>query len=275
MKNLTILPLTVGLLGIPPVFGQAAPQASEIATVVVSASRSQTRIEDMPLHTTIVTREQIESSPAQSIDQLLRNVAGMNFTAVPAASSDPTGHQTRMRGLGNAKVLVLLDGVPIHDPFYLTTQWFKVPLSGVERIEVIRGGNSSLWGNMAVAGVVNIVSRRVRDNAGEVMASVGRFGSADVAVSKNVKLSDALGLNVLADVYHTDGYQTTPGQFLYRFPQKLPVRAENRNIQLRTDFRPVAGAERLCPRRLSRAGPGHQLPLRQKLAKESGLRRPA
>lgn len=231
-----LLPLTIGLLGALPAFAQSEPADSAISTVVVSASRSQTKIEQMPLHTTIVTRAEIEKSPAQNVDQLLRNVPGMNFTAVPAALSDPTGHQTKMRGLGNAKVLVLLDGVPIHDPFYLTTQWYKVPLASVERVEVIRGGNSSLWGNMAVAGVVNIVSRRIRDDAGEVMASVGRFGTADVAVSKNVKLSDALGFNVFADIYHTDGYQTTPSQYLYRFPQKLPVRAENSNIELRTDF---------------------------------------
>ena len=79
--------------------------------VTVAASRSETKVEDMPLHTTVITREQIEASPAQSLDQLLRNVPGLNFTGVPAAQSDPTGHQTKMRGLGNAKVLVLLDGV--------------------------------------------------------------------------------------------------------------------------------------------------------------------
>jgi iron complex outermembrane receptor protein len=204
-------------------------------TVVVTASRSQSTIKEMPLHTTIVSREEIEKSPAQNVDQLMRNVPGMNFTAVPAALSDPTGHQTRMRGLGNAKVLVLLDGVPIHDPFYLTTQWYKVPLSNIERIEVLRGGNSSLWGNMAVAGVVNIVTRRVRDNAGELTVSAGNHGTSDLSVSKGLVVSDVLGLSLFAEAYHTDGYQLTPGAFLYRFPHKAPVKADNRNIQLKAD----------------------------------------
>ena len=170
LRPLSAAILLMNLLPLSPARAAAAVDGVELAPVVITASRSETRVEEMPLHSTVIAREDIERSPARSLDQLLRSVPGMNFTGVPASQSDPTGHQTRMRGLGNAKVLVLLDGVPIHDPFYMTTQWFKVPLSNVERVEIVRGGNSSLWGNMAVAGVVNIVTRRVQDDAGEVSA---------------------------------------------------------------------------------------------------------
>lgn len=214
--------------------------SQSLDTVIVGASRSQSRVEDMPLHTTIISREDIDKSPAQTLDQILRNIPGMNFTGVPATQSDPTGHQTRMRGLGNAKVLVLLDGVPIHDPFYLTTQWYKVPLSNIERVEVVRGGNSSLWGNMAVAGVVNIVSRRVRDNAGEVVIGAGSRGSFNVAATKSMVLSDGLGINLAVDRSYANGYQTTPAEFLWRFPAKQPVDARNTNFQLTAYFQPSA-----------------------------------
>ncbi|MGE5622678.1 MAG: TonB-dependent receptor plug domain-containing protein, partial [Bacillota bacterium] len=245
MKNLmgaTPAPLVAvfALLGAAPAIAQQTADERTLEAVVVTASRSQAKVEEMPLHTTIVSQEDIRKSPATTLDQLLRNVPGMNFAGVPAALSDPTGHQTKMRGLGNAKVLVLLDGVPIHDPFYLTTQWFKVPLSNIERVEIIRGGNSSLWGNMAVAGVVNIVTKRVKDNAGEASASIGTQRTANIALSKNVALSDALSFNLAADFFHTDGYQTTPAEFLYRFPQKQPVTTENRNIRLTTYFKPSA-----------------------------------
>jgi iron complex outermembrane receptor protein len=227
-KHTSLLLMCAGLHGM-------ACASEQVEQVVVTASRSQTAIQEMPLHTTIVSREDIDKSPAQTLDQLLRNVPGMNFTAVPAALSDPTGHQTRMRGLGNAKVLVLLDGVPIHDPFFLTTQWFKVPTASIERIEILRGGNSSLWGNMAVAGVINIVSRRVRDNAGDASVSGGSHGTASASINKNLVVSDLLGLSLFADAFHTDGYQATPGAYLYRFPQKRPVSANNRNVQLKAD----------------------------------------
>ena len=222
-----------------PALGQraAAVEASEV--VLVAASRSQTSVADMPLHTTVLGRAQIDSAPAQSLDQLLRGVAGLNFSGVPAAQSDPTGQQTRMRGMGNAKVLVLLDGVPIHDPFYLTTQWFKVPLSNIERVEVVRGGISSLWGNMATAGVVNIVSRRAADDAGEFSASRGSYGSSNLALSKDFAASAALSFNLAIDRFHTAGYQTTPAAYLWRFPAKRPVDATNSNVQLTAHFQPA------------------------------------
>ncbi len=222
-----------------PAFSQQA-EPPGLQTVYVAASRSQTRIDQMPLHTTIVSQEQIRSSPAQTVDQLLRDIPGMNFTAVPATASDPTGHQTKMRGLGNAKVLMLLDGVPMHDPFYLTTQWFKVPMSNIERIEILRGGNSSLWGNMAVAGVVNIVTKRPRANAGELQASIGTQGSWNLALSRDFVLSDKVSVNLSADLLHTDGYQTTPEAYNYRFPQKQPTRADHRNAALTLHVQPDA-----------------------------------
>ncbi|RJG09377.1 TonB-dependent receptor [Massilia cavernae] len=211
---------------------------SEMAMVYVSASRSQTRVEQMPLHTTIISQEQIRTSAVQTLDQLLRDVPGMNFSAVPAALSDPTGHQTRMRGLGNAKVLMLLDGMPMHDPFYLTTQWFKVPLSNVERVEILRGGNSSLWGNMAVAGVVNIVTKRPRANAGEVQASAGTAGTWSVAASRDLALSDTVRMNLAADVHHMEGYQGTPDAYRYRFPERQATTADNRNVSLTLHVQP-------------------------------------
>lgn len=234
------LAMAIALIHSPFALAADAGAERELETVTISASRSETKVEEMPLHTTVIARDEIERSPAQTLDQLLRGVPGMNFSGVPASQSDPTGHQTKMRGLGNAKVLVLLDGVPIHDPFYMTTQWFKLPLSNIERVEVVRGGNSSLWGNMAVAGVVNVVTRRARDNAGEVTMSIGSRGTANLALSKNFAVSEALSFHLAADLYHTDGYQTTPSEYLWRFPGKGAVRADNRNLQLTTYFKPAS-----------------------------------
>ncbi|MGZ3159325.1 MAG: TonB-dependent receptor plug domain-containing protein, partial [Burkholderiaceae bacterium] len=209
-----------------------------LETITVSASRNQTAAEEMPTHTTIITREDIQKSPAQTLDQILRTVPGLNFTGVPAAISDPTGQQTKMRGLGNAKVLVLLDGIPVIDPFYLTTPWYKIPLSNIERVEVMRGGASSLWGSMAVAGVVNIISKRPQDGAGEFTASLGTQQTSTVALSKNFVASDALSFNLSIDEFKTHGYQTTPDQYLWRFPNKKPNSAKDTNFQFTTYFKP-------------------------------------
>ncbi len=211
-----------------------------LAPVIVSASRADTRLEDMPLSTTVISRDQIERSPARTIDQLLREIPGINLSGAPYTSTDPTGHQAKMRGGSNNKVLVLLDGIPIHDPFYGTIQWFKVPLASVERIEVIRGGQSSLWGNLAVTGVINIISRRPVGTGGEVDMSLGTLNTQQLAITKNLSASDSFGLRVSGNVSHTDGYQTTPSTYLTNLPGKGASGAKTGNLQVAATFTPAA-----------------------------------
>ncbi|HEX7340192.1 MAG TPA: TonB-dependent receptor [Rhodanobacteraceae bacterium] len=208
-----------------------------LPSVKVSASLNQTRLEDMPRHTTVLTRADIDKSPARTLDGLLRTVPGFNFTGLPAAMTDPTGQQTRMRGLGNAQVLVLMDGVPIMDPFYLTTQFYKVPLANVERVEVMRGGTSSLWGSMAVAGVVNIVTKRPHGNGGTLTLGAGNRGTADLAWSQNLAVSPDLALNLAVSRYRTDGYILTPDEYRWRYPQLRATTARNTNAELSAYFR--------------------------------------
>ena len=209
--------------------------------VVVTASRSDATLEQMPLYTTVISAEQIRQSPAQTLDQLLRQVPGINLTGAPYFTTDPTGNQIRMRGVTNSKVLVMLDGIPLLDPFYTTVQWFKVPLSSIERIEVIRGGNSSLWGNLAVAGVVNIVSKRPVDNRGDVSATGGSQQTYAGAINKDFVVTEGLAINASADVLTTDGYQTTPDQYLATFPGKGTSSATIANGRVAAYFDPANG----------------------------------
>ena len=72
----------------------------------------------------------------------------------------PTANSVSMRGLGGIRALVLLDGVPINDPFFGYVQWNRVPMESIQRVEIVRGGGSPLWGNYAMGGVINLLSRR-------------------------------------------------------------------------------------------------------------------
>ena len=209
--------------------------------VIITASRNDTLLEFMPSSTTIISRQDIEKSQAQTVDQLLKTVPGFNFYGPPSYLSDPTGTQTKMRGLGNDKVLVLLDGIPIIDPFYETTQWFRVPLATIERIEIMRGGASSTWGSMAVAGVVNMISKTPTDNSTEISTSAGSQGSNVVNISKNWLVSESLKINFSANRFETKGYQTTPAAYLWMYPDKQAPTDVNGAYQMSAYFTPGEG----------------------------------
>ena len=213
------------------------PNVTEIS---VEASRSNTKLESMPLHTSIITQEEIQKNPAITLDQLLRNISSVNLSGAPYYVSDPTGTSLKMRGLANAKVLVMLDGIPIHDPFYSTIQWFKVPLSSIQKIEVVRGGGSALWGNLAVAGVINIISKQPDGQGGEISTSFGNMNTQNFYVAKNIPFNDDLKVRFSADYMNTDGYIPTPVMFngLYKLSAGQVGNSDNQaNFRIDSTYR--------------------------------------
>ena len=179
----------------------------KLKSVTVSATRSGTPLDEIPLNTTILTKEVLESSPDQTIDQILKNVPGVILNDTPYYQKDPTGQSINVRGLGNARTLVLIDGLPANDAFYGTVQWNLVPISSIDSVEFIRGGVSSLWGNYGMGGVINIKTKTPSNSQQEVSASIGAFGTGNIAASKDLIASDALQLRLSADYFSTDGYQ--------------------------------------------------------------------
>ena len=179
----------------------------KLKSVTVSATRSGTPLDEIPLNTTVLTKEALEIAPDQTIDQILKNVPGVILNDTPYYQKDPTGQSINVRGLGNARTLVLIDGVPANDAFYGTVQWNLVPMSSIDSVEFIRGGVSSLWGNFGMGGVINIKTKTPVNSQQEASASYGAFGTGNVAASKDIVASENLQLRFSADYFNTDGYQ--------------------------------------------------------------------
>ena len=239
-RRTLVMALGLALCGSRLAAQNDSSRVDTLSTIVVSATRSSTTLRQMALHTTVITQEQIAASPAQTLDQLLRMTPGVNMPGAPYYTTDPTGHQTRLRGVTNSKVLMLLDGVPLHDPFYSTTQWFKIPLSDVERVEVVRGGGSSLWGNLAVAGVVNVITRRPLGTRTQGEISYQSFDTWNVALSQDFKAGSALVVRLSGNALSTDGYQTTPATSLGAVPGKSASGADSWNARVEAYFTPSA-----------------------------------
>ncbi len=227
-------------------FAQIAPPPNydqKLSDVVVTATRSDTPLDQMSLNTTILTREVLESSPDQTIDQVLKNVPGVFLNDVPYYQKDLTGQSINVRGLGYGRTLVLIDGLPANDAFYGTVQWNLVPMSSIESVEFVRGGVSSLWGNYGMGGVVNINTKNPKNSAQDVSASYGAFGTGNLAASKDVIVSDALQMRFSADYFSSDGYQNyatiSPGSPGNVKSGMGTDGVKNSNIRLQNYFKPT------------------------------------
>ena len=132
--------------------------------LVVTATRSEQLITNVPASINIVSNEQIERSPAVVADDVLRQVPTFSlFRRTSSIAANPTAQGVSLRGIGPSGVsrtLVLLDDVPFNDPFGGWVYWTRVPMMNAERIEIIDGATSSLYGNYAMGGVINIVTNR-------------------------------------------------------------------------------------------------------------------
>ena len=132
--------------------------------LVVTATRSEQLITNVPASINIVSNEQIERSPAVVADDVLRQVPTFSlFRRTSSLAANPTAQGVSLRGIGPSGVsrtLVLLDDVPFNDPFGGWVYWTRVPMMNAERIEIIDGATSSLYGNYAMGGVINIVTNR-------------------------------------------------------------------------------------------------------------------
>ena len=219
----------------PPDYNQ------KLSDVVVSATRSGTPLDEIPLNTTILTKEVLEIAPDQTIDQILKNVPGVILNDTPYYQKDPTGQSINVRGLGNARTLVLIDGLPANDAFYGTVQWNLVPMSAIDSVEFIRGGVSSLWGNYGMGGVINIKTKTPANSQQEVSGSIGSFGTGNVAASKDLIASDALQLRFSADYFATDGYQgiatISPAASNSIKNGQGPASSHNSNVRLQGYFK--------------------------------------
>jgi len=176
--------------------------------VVVTPSRLEQRASEAPAAVTVIPQEDVRSSAAQTLDDILRQVPGFSlFRRTSSIVGHPTTQGVSLRGIGpsgTSRALVLMDGVPLNDPFGGWVYWNRVPLLGLEQIEVARGGG--VWGNYALGGVVHVIPRRVTRTGA---AFEGSYGSHD---TKNLDLlvHGAPGpwrLSFEGNYFDTDGFK--------------------------------------------------------------------
>ena len=214
--------------------------ATEIATlspVTVSAGRG-IDLESLPFSTSVIPREEVMNSPETSTDQIINKIPGIFVNQIPSTSLHPTGSTFSIRGFGtstNVNTLVMVDGIPFNDPFFRTVNWARIPKNSIESIEVIRGGGAtSLWGNLAMGGVVNIVTRPPQEDKLSVYSDYGSYSSLNAGFSGQIFKTDKMSLGISYDRSQTQGYNATPEQ--YRNPYMTATASQVNNLTLYSIF---------------------------------------
>jgi iron complex outermembrane receptor protein len=189
-----------------PLFA-AEEESQELKEVVVTASRDSEEERKVPYNVTVITEEDIQQSNAQDVADVLRTVPGVT---VANNTDNPKGSSVDIRGFGDTgplNTLVLVDGRRVNAIDLSGTDWSQIPLDQVERIEVIRGGGSVLYGDDAVGGVVNIITKK-GEGAPSVQAEAlgGSYGLNIQRVSAQGALGD---FRYAAHARHddTDGFR--------------------------------------------------------------------
>jgi outer membrane receptor protein involved in Fe transport len=180
------------------------------STIVVTATRSERAVSDLPVSTTVISEDELESVPPTFIDELLRAVPGIQMNLSGGSAPFTAGQRLSMRGLGGQRALVLLDGIPIHDAYDGTIQWQKVPFDSLRQIEVVRGGAASLFGNFALGGTVNMLTRPVTESAIRLDLQAASSDTNREALMLDRTVNDRLGLRLSFDRFNSDGYGRVP-----------------------------------------------------------------
>ncbi|MCC6647756.1 MAG: TonB-dependent receptor [Polyangiaceae bacterium] len=145
---------------------------------VVTASRAAQSPLDAPNSTSIITEQDIRLSGHTKIQELLRRLAGVDVNVMTGGDTEVSirGYNSRMSN----KTLVLVDYRPVYIDLLGTTFWetLGVDVEQIERIEVVRGPGSALYGANAFAGVINIITKTPGEGKSSVRAGVGTWGSA-------------------------------------------------------------------------------------------------
>lgn len=150
------------LLSVALPFGVfAGPSEDTLDEMVITATKTEKNIRDVSSAVTVIDRARIESTAASTVDQVLRGVPGLYASRMDPSSPNRIA-QTYTRGLpGNGRTLVLIDDVPMNVGYDSQVDWSQLGTIDVDRVEIVRGAGSALYGNHAMGGVINIITKNI------------------------------------------------------------------------------------------------------------------
>ena len=200
------------------VHGESADVAAdvyELEDTVVTAERRPTKKMDTPANTTVITAREIEDNHYQSVDEAIGHVNGVSIVRMGG------GLRSYVRINGDDRVVIMIDGQKLNDDQGSASGKFSADLNmipsidNIQRIEIVKGGSSALYGSDAVGGVINIITKNAVKNETKVDINTGSWGSHNYTLSTQGKENDF-------SWFITGGLQKR-GHFDYKFDGNSPT----------------------------------------------------
>lgn len=181
--------------------------AEELPTVVVSATRSEQSSITTPASINVISRKEIESSGASNLNEVLRGQAGIQVFDL---YGDAGSTVVSLRGFAenaNANILVMVDGRRLNYTDTRAPDLSHISLTDIERIEIIEGSAGVLFGDQAVGGVINIVTRKPEEFNAAIELRMGSFSRKGVAAYISDISENGFSYKLNAEAYVTDNYR--------------------------------------------------------------------
>lgn len=208
----------------------AASVAAQITLpdMIVRTTRQSAPRNQMPFTVTRLGQE-LRTAPTATLDGALRSVPGFSlFRRSDSFSANPTAQGVSLRGLGPSgasRSLVLLDGVPLNDPFGGWVAWSKVPRESLAGAELVRGGGATAWGNAALGGIVQLFTEAPAYPRGRLAAGYGEFATHQAEFSLSQPVGEGTW-QLLGRDFATDGFPLVAPED--RGPIDRPAASEHR-----------------------------------------------
>ena len=221
----------------------AARPVITLQETVITASRTDHTLETVAGHVSVVSASELRHAPAQTLDDVLRQTPAFSlFRRSSSQVAHPTTQGVSLRGIGASgasRTLVLLDGMPLNDPFGGWVQWGKVSRHQLERVEILRGGGAHMWGNQALGGVIYLVSKPPTDRPLSVQVSSGNRTTGELAVSSARKVG-GWGIGIDGQLATTAGYPVVRKDQRGTIDQEADSANRGLRISLRRELSPAA-----------------------------------
>ena len=180
-------------------------RTDSLQEVVVTGTGTQHLLKDAPVQTEVISHRQLQQYAGRSIEDILSGLtASFDF------SENDMSSRLQMNGLGNSYVLILIDGRRLHGDNGGENDLSLIDPHNIERIEIVKGASSALYGSDAIAGVINIITKKHREQ-GLMLENTSRFGSyGDFRQHNGIALNyGKLSSYTNFQLQHSDGWQNT------------------------------------------------------------------